>query len=52
MAEQVKGSFGLIEDYVPHILGEGRVDACKDRNKLDLKRLYGTFGGVAAMDIR
>ena len=43
--------FGLIGEEVPHIIGEGRVNTCKDRKKVGLKRFYGTFDGVSAMDI-
>ena len=43
--------FGLIGEEVPYIIGEGRVNTCKDRKKVGLKRFYGTFDGVSAMDI-
>ena len=42
----------MIEEDFPHKLGEGRVDACKDREKVGLEHLDGTFSGVAAMDIQ
>ena len=42
----------MTEEEVPQILGEGRVDSCKDREKVGLERLDVTFGGVAAKDIR
>ena len=42
----------MIKENVPQILGEGGFDACKDIDKAGFERLDGTFGGVAAMDIR
>ena len=42
----------MIKEEVPQILGEGGIDACKDRYKLVLERLDGTFSIVAVMDIR
>ena len=42
----------MIKEEVPQIPGEGRVNACKDREKVGLERLDGTFSGVSAVDIR
>ena len=42
----------MIKEEVPQILGKGRAAGCKDREKLGLERLDGTFIGVATMHIR
>ena len=42
----------MIEEDIPQILREVRVNACKDRMKVGLKHLDGTFSSITAMDIR
>ena len=42
----------MIEEEIPHILGEGWVDTCKDIEKVGLECFGGMFSGVSAMDIR
>ena len=42
----------MIKKEVPYILGEGGVNACKDREKVGLELLDGNISGVSAMDIR
>ena len=52
MAEEINGELGLREEEVPAIFGERWINAGEDGEEVGFECTDGTFGGVAAMDVR
>ena len=52
LTKEVEGEFRLREQLVPKEVGEGAGEAGEDAEEVGFEGSNGTFGGVAAMDVR
>ena len=52
MTQEVESDLSLFQEGVPHVLREVGVGAGKDGEEVSFEGADGSFGGVAAVDIR